>query len=216
MRIIFLGPPGAGKGTQAKLIVRDYGIKQLSTGDLLREHRRQNSELGQKAQSFMDAGELVPDSVILGMVAAEFQTPELEQGYILDGFPRTVPQADGLDILLIQQGQQLDHVLVLEVPDTELIRRLTARRSCPQCGHIYNLVFNPPQTAGICDHDGMELIHRSDDTETTVLNRLAVYEKQTKPLVEHYEPQGLVRHIDGTGNVQDIYARILAALADHA
>jgi len=212
MRIIFLGPPGAGKGTQAKFIVKDYGIKQLSTGDLLRENRRQNTDLGQKAQVFMDAGDLVPDAVILGMVAEEFKKPELQVGYILDGFPRTVPQADGLGVLLESLGQKVDHVLLLEVPDSELIRRLTARRSCPECGSIYNLVFNPPQSEGVCDNDGATLIHRSDDTEETVLNRLKVYQNQTKPLVEHYEPMGLVRHIDGTGGVKDIYQRILSAL----
>ncbi len=212
MRIIFLGPPGAGKGTQAKLIVKDYHIRQLSTGDLLREHRKLGTELGSKAQTYMDAGNLVPDSVILGMVGEEFKKPDLAPGYILDGFPRTCPQAEGLDQLLQNTDQKLDHVLVLEVPDSELIRRLTARRSCPECGHIYNLIFNPPKTAGICDHDGIELIHRSDDTEATVLNRLKVYQELTKPLVNHYEPQGLVRHIDGTGGVAEIYQRILNAV----
>jgi len=212
MRMILLGPPGAGKGTQAKLIMTDFHIRQLSTGDLLRAHKAQDTELGQEAQVYMDAGNLVPDSVILGMVAEEFKKPELESGYILDGFPRTCPQADGLDKLLHDQDQKLDHVLVLEVPDSEFIRRLTARRSCPICGHIYNLVFNPPKDEGICDHDGATLIHRSDDTEATVSNRLKVYQKQTMPLVQHYDQQGLIRHIDGMGNVQDIYQRILNIL----
>ncbi|MCF7824195.1 MAG: adenylate kinase [Candidatus Marinimicrobia bacterium] len=212
MRIIFLGPPGAGKGTQAKLIVKDFHIRQLSTGDLLRENRRQETELGKEAQGFMDAGNLVPDDVILRMVAEEFRKPELDPGYILDGFPRTCPQADGLDQILKDSAIKLDHVLVLEVPDSELVRRLTARRSCPKCGHIYNLVFNPPEQEGICDYDGSELIHRSDDTEATVKNRLEVYQKQTLPLIEHYNKQGLIRHIDGMGNVQDIYQRIKAAL----
>ena len=212
MRIIIVGPPGAGKGTQAKLIVKDFQIIQLSTGDLLREHRRQDTKLGQAATKYMDGGNLVPDEVILGMVAQEFKKPELEPGYILDGFPRTCPQARGLDQLLADRGLALDHVLVLEVPDSELVRRLTARRSCSKCGHIYNLVFNPPAVDGVCDHDGSPLIHRSDDTEETVVNRLAVYKKQTKPLVDHYQPQGVVRHIDGTGDMQDIYQRILAVL----
>ena len=212
MRIIIVGPPGAGKGTQAKLIVKDFHIIQLSTGDLLREHRRQDTKLGQAAQKYMDGGNLVPDEVILGMVAEEFQKHELNSGYILDGFPRTCPQAEGLDQLLNDRGLALDHVLVLEVPDSELVRRLTARRSCSKCGHIYNMVFNPPAVEGICDHDGSPLIHRSDDTDETVVNRLEVYKKQTKPLIDHYQPQGVVRHIDGTGDMQDIYQRILAVL----
>ncbi len=212
MRIIILGPPGAGKGTQAKLIVKDFHIIQLSTGDLLRENRKQNTPLGQAAQTFMDNGDLVPDEVILGMVAKEFEKPELNPGYILDGFPRTCTQAKGLDQLLIDKELALDHILVLEVPDSELVRRLTARRSCSECGHIYNLVFNPPTVEGICDHDGSPLIHRSDDTEETVVNRLEVYKKQTKPIIDHYQPQGVVRHIDGTGDMQDIYQRIFAVL----
>lgn len=212
MRIIFLGPPGAGKGTQAKLIAKDFHILQLSTGDLLREHRTRGTDLGHKAISYMDGGNLVPDEVILGMVAEEFKKPEHQAGYILDGFPRTSPQAVGLDKLVADQAQHLDHVLVLEVPDSELVRRLTARRTCSKCGHIYNLVFNPPALEGICDHDGSPLIHRSDDTVETVVNRLQVYKNQTKPLIEHYSPMGLVRAIDGTGEVKDIYQRILKAL----
>lgn len=212
MRMIFLGPPGSGKGTQAKMIIKDYRVKQVSTGDLLREHRVKDTDLGHKAQEYMDAGNLVPDSIILGMVADEFLKPELDHGYILDGFPRTCPQAEGLDKLLRMNGQKLDHVLVLDVPDLELIRRLTARRSCSKCGHIYNLVFNPPKENGVCNNDGAVLIHRSDDTEKTVINRLAVYKKQTMPLIDHYDKQGLIRHIDGTGDVKAIYERILAVL----
>jgi len=212
MRLIFLGGPGAGKGTQAKKIVKEYNIKQLSTGDLLRENRKNGTELGKQAQSYMDSGALVPDQLILDMVAAEFVKPELANGYILDGFPRTVPQAEGLDHLLAKLGQKLDAVLVLEVPDAELVKRLTSRRTCPECGRIYNLLFNPPVKEGVCDDDGAELIQRSDDTEATALNRLQVYVDQTAPLIDYYQPSGLVKTIDGTGGVDDIYARIKATL----
>ncbi len=212
MRLIFLGPPGAGKGTQAKQIVRDYSIKQLSTGDLLRENRKQNTELGQKAQEYMDVGALVPDDLILDMVAVEFEKPELANGYILDGFPRTVAQAEGLDRLLDRLGQSLDAVLVLNVPNEELIRRLTARRTCSQCGRIYNLLFNPPQNDGVCDDDGAELLQRSDDTESTVLNRLEVYARQTEPLIAYYQPTGLVKTVNGQGGVSEIYQGIQAHL----
>ncbi len=208
MRLIFLGPPGAGKGTQAKRIMEEYGIRQLSTGDILRANRRADTELGRRAQSYMDSGQLVPDELILRMVAEEFQKPELASGYILDGFPRTVAQAEGLDTLLSELGQKLDAVLILEVADEELIERLTSRRSCPTCGRIYNLLFNPPRQEDICDEDGTKLIQRSDDTRATVLNRLQVYQQQTAPLIQYYEPSGLSRHIQGSGSVDSIYARI--------
>lgn len=210
--LIFLGPPGAGKGTQAKRIMETYGLVQLSTGDILRENRRLQTPLGQKAQSYMDAGELVPDEIILDMVAAELDKPELSKGYILDGFPRTVPQAEGLSRLLADRGQQLDHVLVLEVPREELLKRLTSRRTCRTCGHIYNLLFNPPKVAGRCDYDGGELYQRPDDREETVLNRLRVYQNQTEPLIDYYQRQGLVRSIDGTGSVDEVFSRIQKVL----
>lgn len=212
MRIIFLGPPGAGKGTQAKQIVNDYGVVQLSTGDLLRENKKQGTELGHKAQLFMDRGELVPDDLILDMVEVELNKPALDNGYILDGFPRTVAQAEGLDKLLEKLGQKLDAVLVLDVPDEELVRRLTARRSCPSCGRIYNVLFNPPRLEGKCDDDGADLIQRSDDTEETALNRLEVYVKQTEPLIAYYKPSGLVKDINGLGAVDEIYARVKSLL----
>ncbi len=212
--LIFLGPPGAGKGTQAKRIMETYGLVQLSTGDILRENRRLKTPLGQKAQAYMDAGELVPDEIILDMVAAELDKPELARGYILDGFPRTVRQAEGLQELLAARGQQIDHVLVLQVPREELIKRLTSRRTCRTCGHIYNLLFNPPKEAGKCDYDGGELYQRPDDSEETVLNRLKVYQNQTEPLIEYYESRGLVRPIDGTGTVGEVFQRIQAVLRD--
>ncbi|MFN3269550.1 MAG: adenylate kinase [Candidatus Kapaibacteriota bacterium] len=208
MRLIFLGPPGAGKGTQAEFICRDFNIKQLSTGDLLRYHRKEGTELGKKAQEFMDKGELVPDSLIIDMIRSELKKPEYQNGYLLDGFPRTIAQAEAFDKLINELGQTLNAVLVLEVPTEELVTRLTARRTCRVCGKTYHLVYNPPKQEGICDVCGGELYQRSDDNEETVRNRLAVYEKQTKPLIEYYELKGLAYHIDGKGKIEDIYSRI--------
>ncbi|ROL57041.1 adenylate kinase [Bacteroidetes/Chlorobi group bacterium Naka2016] len=208
MRLIFLGPPGAGKGTQAEFICRDFNIKQLSTGDLLRYHRKEGTELGKKAQAFMDKGELVPDSLIIDMIRSELKKPEYQNGYLLDGFPRTIAQAEAFDKLINELGQTLNAVLVLEVPTEELVTRLTARRTCRVCGKTYHLVYNPPKQEGICDVCGGELYQRSDDNEETVRNRLSVYEKQTKPLIEYYELKGLAYHIDGKGKIEDIYSRI--------
>lgn len=216
MRLIFMGPPGAGKGTQAGRITAEYNYLHLSTGDILRTHRKKGTELGRQAQSFMAAGELVPDDLILKMVAAEFERPEIENGFILDGFPRTVAQADALDEVLKQTGKTLDFVLVMDVPDEELVARLTARRTCRTCGRSYHLTFNPPKTPGVCDVDGGELYQRDDDKEATVRNRLAVYMRQTQPLIEHYTKQGLVRHIDGVGSVDEVFARIREVLESHS
>lgn len=213
MRLIFLGPPGAGKGTQAEFICRDFHIKQLSTGDLLRFHRKEGTELGKKAQEFMDKGELVPDSLIIDMIKEELAKPEYSNGYLLDGFPRTIAQAEALDKLLEELGQKLDAVLVLEVPTEELVNRLTARRTCKICGKTYHLIYNPPKQEGICDLDGGELYQRTDDNEETVRNRLAVYEKQTKPLIEYYSKQGLAYFIDGLGKIEEIYQRIHQVLS---
>ncbi len=212
MRIIFIGPPGAGKGTQAEFICRDFGIQQLSTGDILRQHRREGTELGKRAQEYMDRGELVPDSLIVEMIREELKKPEYSNGYLLDGFPRTIPQAEALDSLLAELGQKLDCVLVLDVPDDELVLRLTARRTCKVCGKVYHLIYNPPRIEGKCDIDGGELYQRSDDNEETVRNRLAVYHSQTKPLIEYYQHKGLVKLINGVGKIEEIYGQIKQAL----
>jgi adenylate kinase len=212
MKMIFIGPPGAGKGTQAERICEEYGVVQLSTGDILRANRKAGTELGKKAQSFMDAGELVPDSLIIDMIKEELIKPELSKGYILDGFPRTVPQADALDHLLSDMGQKLDCVLVLEVPNDALLKRLTARRTCRSCGKSYHLVFNPPKRDGICDLDGGELFQRDDDKEEPILNRLKVYEAQTKPLIEYYSAKGMADMVDGVGPLPEVYARIKTLL----
>jgi len=213
MKLIFLGPPGAGKGTQSERICADYGVVQLSTGDILRANRKAGTELGQKAQKYMDAGELVPDEIIIDMIKEELKKPELSKGYILDGFPRTVPQAEALDKLLDEMGQKLDTVLVLEVPNEELVKRLTARRVCKVCGKSYHLIFKPPQVEGRCDEPcGGELYQRDDDKEGPILNRLKVYENQTFPLIEYYDKKGMTSKIDGLGEINEIYGRIKTVL----
>jgi adenylate kinase len=212
MRLIFLGPPGSGKGTQSEFICKDFHIVQLSTGDLLRYHRKNGTELGKKAQEFMDKGELVPDDLIIEIIRNELKKEEYSNGFLLDGFPRTITQAEALDKLLAELNLHLDAVLVLNVPTEELITRLTARRTCPICGKTYHLIYNPPKVDGKCDLDGGELYQRSDDNEETVRNRLEVYEKQTKPLIDYYQSKGLAYFIDGIGKIEDIYSRLKAIL----
>ncbi len=212
MRLIFIGPPGAGKGTQAAKFSDTYKILHLSTGDILRANRKRGTELGLEAQFYMDTGELVPDDLVLKMVAAEFEKPDIKNGFVLDGFPRTAPQASALDKFLIQVNYKLDHVLVLDVPVEELVARLTARRTCRTCGMSYHLIFNPPKVPGICDFDGGELYQRQDDTEATVRNRLGVYERETRPLINYYAEQGLIRRVNGVGTVTEVFQRLQAAL----
>ena len=210
MNMIFLGPPGAGKGTQAEKICRDYGVIQLSTGDLLRTNKKNGTKLGLEAQKYMDGGNLVPDQLIVDMIKEELQKPGLKDknGYILDGFPRTVPQAEALDELLVQLGQKLDTVLVLNVPNKVLINRLTARRTCRVCGKTYHLLFNPPKKDGICNLDGGELYQRDDDKVDPIKIRLNVYETQTKPLIEYYRKKSLAEDISGVGEIDEIYEKI--------
>ncbi len=212
MRLIFIGPPGAGKGTQAESICSTYGVIQLSTGDILRQNRKNGTELGKLAQSYMDAGELVPDNIIIDMIKVELQKPELKNGYLLDGFPRTVNQAEALDELLKEMQQKLDSVLVLEVPNEELVKRLTARRTCKSCGKSYHLIFNPPAIENICDVCGGELFQRDDDKEEPIMNRLKVYVNQTKPLINYYSQKSIAKYIDGVGNIEEIFQRIKVVL----
>ncbi len=212
MKLVFLGPPGAGKGTQSERICKDYGVVQLSTGDILRANRKMGTELGKKAQEYMDAGNLVPDDIIINMIKEELKKPELANGYILDGFPRTVPQAEALDKLLESMNDKLDMTLVLDVPNEELIKRLSARRTCRGCGKTYHLIYNPPKVENVCDVCGGELYQRDDDKEEAILNRLQVYEKQTKPLIEYYDKQGITKKINGLGTIDEIYERIKAVL----
>ncbi|WP_297056168.1 adenylate kinase [Thermosulfurimonas sp.] len=212
MNIVFLGPPGAGKGTQAKRIAEKYGIPQISTGDMFREHLSKGTELGKKAKEYMDKGQLVPDEIVLGMVEERLKQPDCEKGFILDGFPRTVPQAEALDEMLAKWGKKIDFAIAIEVPDEELVKRLTGRRTCKNCGMMYHIIFKPPKVEGKCDACGGELYQRADDNEETVRNRLKVYHESTAPLIEYYEKKGVLHRIDGTGSIDEIFERIVKIL----
>lgn len=208
MNLVLFGPPGAGKGTQAKLLMERLGLMQLSTGDLLRDAVRRGTPLGLDAKKFMDAGELVPDDVILGLVRETMETSGA-RGYIFDGFPRTLPQAEALDRLLAELGRPLAAVIVLEVDEEELVRRLSGRLSCPQCGRVYNRYSEPPREPGKCDACGAELVQRPDDREETVRRRLEVYREQTAPLLDYYEAAPTpVRRVDGGRSVAEVQAQL--------
>ena len=208
MNLIFLGPPGSGKGTQAKMLVDKYGIPQISTGDILREAVKEGTPLGKEAKKYMDEGKLVPDEVVVGIVRERLKEPDCTKGFILDGFPRTIPQAEALDKTLQEMGKGIDHVLSLEVDKEELVRRLSGRRTCKKCGAMYHIIFDPPKKDGVCDRCGGELYQRDDDKEETIRERLRVYEEQTAPLIEYYRKKGLLRPIDGVGKIEEIFARI--------
>ncbi|SHE72442.1 Adenylate kinase [Desulfacinum infernum DSM 9756] len=212
MNIILLGPPGAGKGTQAKRLIDAYGIPQISTGDMLRAALKEGTPLGLEAKKYMDKGALVPDEVVVGLVKERIQQDDCKNGYMLDGFPRNVSQAETLDKMLSELGQSIDHVVCIDVPDEELVKRLTGRRTCRDCGAGFHVMFDPPKKDGVCDKCGGELYQRDDDNETTVKSRLKVYGDQTKPLIDYYEKQGKLRKIDGVGSIDEIFARIKAVL----
>jgi adenylate kinase len=210
MRIVFLGAPGSGKGTQSQRLVERHGIPQVSTGDLLRAHVRDGTELGQRAKAVMDAGKLVDDETILGMVRDRLAQPDATRGFILDGFPRTTPQADGLGAMLAQLGCPLDAVILFNVDPVKLVQRISGRRSCQDCGRVFNIHTAPPGTpphCGQCD-DKPRLVQRPDDNEATVARRLAVYEEQTRPLVDYYRGRGLLREIDADAELDDVTARV--------
>lgn len=214
MRVILLGPPGAGKGTQAGRIAETFGIPHISTGDILRANVRAGTELGTKAKSFMDAGDLVPDDVILGMMGDRLGEDDAKDGFLFDGFPRTVPQAEALETLLIERDQPIDVVLRMVVDAREVVQRLTGRRTCTGCGAVFHVDYDPPKAEGVCDKCGGELVQRDDDSEDVVLNRLEVYRRSTEPLEEFYWGRGLLRDVEAVGSVDEVGDRIIAILRD--
>jgi adenylate kinase len=208
-RIIFLGPPGAGKGTQAEKLAEDLKIKKISTGDILREAVAKGTELGQRAKLYMERGELVPDEIILGIIEEAIND---EEGFILDGFPRNINQAKALDEMLSRKGLNITHVIFLDVPDEEIIKRIAYRRVCLNCGAVYNLIFNPPKEDEICNNCGSKLVQREDDREEVVRKRLEVYRDSTEALIKIYEERGVLRKIDGLGDREEVFRRIREAL----
>ncbi|MCC5948886.1 MAG: adenylate kinase [Nitriliruptoraceae bacterium] len=216
MRVILLGPPGAGKGTQAVRIAEAYGIPHISTGDILRANVKAGTDLGVEAKRFMDAGDLVPDDVIVGMVGGRLDEDDASSGFLFDGFPRTVPQAQSLEDLLIGRETPLDVVVRMSVAKDDIVTRLTGRRTCAQCGRIFHLVFDPPTDAARCDDCQGELTQRDDDTEDVVLNRLEVYAAQTEPLEHFYWERGLLRDAEANGAPDEVFASIQGILAESA
>ncbi len=212
MRIVLLGAPGSGKGTQAKLLVEKYGIPQISTGDLLRAAVRDETEYGLKAKEAMEAGELVSDEIVLGIIEERLKEPDALHGFILDGFPRNIPQAEALDKMLNSIYQPLEKTILIYVDSDDLMRRLTGRRTCADCGQMYNIYTNPPMLSDVCDKCGGKLIQRADDNEDTIRHRLKVYSSQTEPLISYYKQQGKNIAIDGTGTIEEIFKRITDVL----
>ena len=211
-RVVLLGPPGAGKGTQAKLLEQEFGAVQISTGDILRKAVADQSPLGKQAGDYITRGALVPDDVIIDLIAERLQQKDCARGFLLDGFPRTIPQAESLDAILKKLALSLNGVLSVQVPREVIIERLAGRRTCKKCGALSHVVFDPPKRAGVCDRCGGELFQRDDDREETIANRLKVYEAQTAPLVDYYRRQGTLREIDGVGSIDQIRARVMSAL----
>lgn len=207
-----LGAPGAGKGTQARMISEKYGIPQISTGDIFRANIRNQTELGKKAKSYMDQGLLVPDELTLDLVVDRLAQDDCSNGYILDGFPRTIPQAEALTFALKSQKTKIDYAIDVEVPDDNIVQRMSGRRACPGCGATYHIRYNPPVSDNICDECGTELIQREDDKAETVQKRLDVYHKKTQPLIEYYREQGCMYSVDGTRPMEDVFEDICKIL----
>lgn len=212
MKVIFLGPPGSGKGTQAKMVAERLGIPQISTGDMLRSAVREGTPMGLKAKAMMDAGALVADEVVVGIVQERLAKEDCNTGFILDGFPRTVPQADALQGCLQALGKELDTVISLEVDNDAVVERITGRRTCRECGKMFHVRFDPPKKENVCDVCGGELYLRDDDQEATIRKRLEVYAEQTAPLIEYYQKAGLVQAIDGMQGISEVQGQILGAM----
>ena len=212
MKIIMLGAPGAGKGTQAKKIAAKYDIPHISTGDIFRANIKNGTELGNKAKTYMDQGLLVPDELVVDLVVDRVQQDDCKNGYVLDGFPRTIPQAEALDKALAALGDKVDYAIDVNVPDENIVNRMGGRRACVGCGATYHLVYAPTKTEGICDVCGKELILRDDDKPETVQKRLNVYHEQTQPLIDYYTTAGILKTVDGTVDINDVFAAIVEIL----
>ena len=212
MKIIMLGAPGAGKGTQAKKIAEKYQIPHISTGDIFRANIKTGTELGKKAKTYMDQGLLVPDELVVDLVVDRVGQEDCTKGYVLDGFPRTIPQAEALDKALAELGQKMDFAVDVEVPDENIINRMSGRRACVGCGATYHLVYAPTKMENVCDNCGGELVLRDDDKPETVKKRLDVYHEQTQPLIEYYTNSGILKTVDGTADIGDVFAEIVGIL----
>lgn len=212
MKIIMLGAPGAGKGTQAKKIASKYSIPHISTGDIFRANIKNGTELGKKAKTYMDQGLLVPDELVVDLVVDRVAADDCANGYVLDGFPRTIPQAEALDAALEKMGEAMDYAINVEVPDENIVKRMSGRRACVACGATYHIEHIPPKTEGICDTCGKELVLRDDDKPETVLKRLNVYHEQTQPLIDYYTGKGTLKEVDGTKDMSEVFDEIVAIL----